>query len=105
MSATLTDLMQSRGGIIEEGPNGSYPLRFQPLEVEVKTIEKGAGILPREQAGVILVRGPEAQEFLNGLTSNDFAKLRVGGLQPHLFCAGKGKIRFEVEVVRTKPEE
>ncbi|MBI3992401.1 MAG: hypothetical protein HY342_03940, partial [Candidatus Lambdaproteobacteria bacterium] len=72
---------------------------------EAEAIFSGVGILHLGAGGAILVRGPDAGVFLNGLTTNNVVTLAVGALQPNLLCATKGKIVHPVLVVRSKPEE
>jgi folate-binding protein YgfZ len=103
MSATLSDLHRSHGAVWEEA--AAMPLRYGDPAEEVAALEQGMGVLVWEACGVILLRGPQAGEFLNGVTTNDLKALPVGSLQHHLICANKGKILFEVAVIRTKPEE
>ena len=103
MSESLSALQRTHGAVYSEG--AAVPLRYGELAAEVEALERGVGILDRQDCGVILLRGAQAGEFLNGITTNDVKTLPVGGLQHHLICANKGKILFEVAAIRTKPEE
>ncbi|MBI3993238.1 MAG: hypothetical protein HY342_08185, partial [Candidatus Lambdaproteobacteria bacterium] len=58
--ATLRTL---RGGVV--------PLGYGDFAAEAEAIFSGVGILHLGAGGAILVRGPDAGVFLNGLTTNN----------------------------------
>lgn len=88
-----------------EARGARLPLDYGDFEGEVAALRSGVGLLSGEAAGVIAVRGPDAAEYLNGLTTNDVQHLREGHAQPNLLCGTKGKILNAVEVVRTSAEQ
>jgi len=85
-------------------PAQATALSAQALAEEMALLDGGTGIFRWEDAGVILLRGAQAAEFLSGITTNHVQALAVGALQHQLICANKGKILFEVALVRTKPD-
>ena len=105
MYATLQELNAAHGAALVPGDPAAAPLHYGDASAEAAAIAEGAGLLPLEGAGVLLVRGPEAGAFLNSVTTNNVATLPVGQAQPTLICATKGKVLFELTLVHTKPEE
>jgi len=103
MTPSLSALVRDHGAVMSG--EGGLPLHFGDLRPEVAALESGTGVLDLEACGVILLRGPQAAQFLNGLTTNDAVKLAVGAIQPSLISANKGKILFEILLLRTKAEE
>ena len=81
------------------------PLGYGDFEGEVAAIEGGLGILVMEAGGVVLVRGPDAELFLTGLTTNDVKGLPPGMARHNLLCATKGKILHHIIVARAKAED
>lgn len=81
------------------------PLSYGDFEGEVAAIEGGLGILAMEAGGVLLVRGPDAELFLTGLTTNDVKGLEPGMARHNLLCATKGKILHHIIVARVKAED
>lgn len=80
----------------------ALPLDYGDFPGEVGAIRDALGVLDCSPCGVLLVRGPDAAEFLSGLTTNDVKRLREGRAQPDLLCANKGKLLHPVTVVHVK---
>jgi folate-binding protein YgfZ len=81
------------------------PMDYGDFAAEVQACREGLGVLDLEACGVLLVRGPDAAEFLAGLTTNDVKRLQEGRAQPNLICANKGRILHAVTVVHVKAEQ
>jgi folate-binding protein YgfZ len=75
------------------------------LAAEVAALESGLGLLDQSAGGVILARGPQTAAFLNGIVTSDVNGLALGAVQSSLICGNKGKILFEVLILRAKPED
>ena len=102
MSTALDALHSTHHARFGEVLGVKLALAYGDFAGEVEAIRSGLGVLPLEACGVIMVRGPDATAFLNGLTTNDVKRLREGHAQPDLICANKGKILHAVVVVHVK---
>ena len=98
----LHSLHHARFGEVAGVP---LPLGYGDFAGEIDAIRAGLGVLDLAACGVIVLRGPDAAEFLGGLTTNDVKRLAEGHVQPDLLCANKGKILFALDVVRLKPDQ
>ena len=105
MTEALIELHRTHGATLAETPGGALPLRYGGLVEEVEVFRSGTGILDLEAAGTILLRGPEAEVYLDGIVSHDVKGQPMGTLRHHLLCANKGKILFDIQLLRTKPGE
>lgn len=105
MSGTLKKLHSAHHGRMEQVGGKPLALDYGDFAGEVAAIESGLGLLILEVAPVLLVRGPDAEMFLTGLTSNDVKGLALGAAGHNLLCATKGKILHHIIVLRSKPEE
>lgn len=108
MSGTLQGLQalyDAHQGNMSAVAGKPMALDYGDFAGEVAAIEEAVGLLPMEACAVLLVRGPDAEVFLTGLTSNDVNGLAQGAAGHNLLCATKGKILHHVIVLRTKPEE
>ncbi|MBF0288520.1 MAG: hypothetical protein HQM14_11945 [SAR324 cluster bacterium] len=67
---------------------------------EIEAIQTGAGLLDLKAFNLIMLDGPDAADFLQGLVSNDIRLIEIGQIQPNLLPNNKGKILFHIEVFR-----
>ena len=59
------------------------------------------GVFWQEPAeGLILVQGPDALKFLDGLVTNDLQRVGVGQAQANFLCGSKGAIMHQLVVAR-----
>ena len=58
-----------------------------------------------EQPGVVSVKGPNAETFLQSLVSQDVASMPVGAAVPSLLLQPNGKLLAMFRVVRVEPDE
>jgi tRNA-modifying protein YgfZ len=71
-----------------------------PLEAETEALRHGAGAF-RAGRDVIVVRGPDAEAYLQGQLSQDAAALAVGGTTDSLLLEPDGKLSALLRVTRT----
>lgn len=105
MPPALQALHTAHSARLGEVQGTELPLGYGDFAGEVAAIREGLGVLALESAGVIVVRGPDAAEFLSGLTTNDVKRLAPGAVQADLLCANKGKILYPLDVVRLQPAQ
>ncbi|MCZ6843338.1 MAG: hypothetical protein O7G32_10975 [SAR324 cluster bacterium] len=105
MSDSLQALHEAHQAVLSDIAGKALPLGYGDFEGEVTAIEEGLGVLVMEASELLLVRGAEAEAFLNGLTTNDLKTLSTGAAQNNLLCGIKGKLLHHLLIVRSKAEE
>ena len=80
------------------------PVQYEGLLIEHETVRKGVGVFDVSHMGEIWVKGPNALEFIQWVTSNDASKLTDGKVQYSCFPNGKGGIVDDLLVYRINSE-
>ena len=70
------------------------------ITAEHKAVRQACGVFDVSHMGEFLVRGPQAVEFLNFVTTNDVAKLAVGQAHYSMLCNARGTIEDDCLVYR-----
>jgi aminomethyltransferase len=83
----------------------NMPVQFEGINVEHETVRKGVGVFDVSHMGEFWVRGPQAFEFVQRLTSNNVADLYDGKVQYSCFPNDKGGIVDDLLVYRFGEEE
>ena len=87
-----------------EGIN--LPLRYAiGVDQDIRTIQTASGILDFKSFQMISLKGIEAAQFLQGMVSNDVKQIQIGQLQPNLLSNHKGRILYEVKILRASEDE
>ena len=80
------------------------PVQYEGLLIEHETVRNGVGVFDVSHMGEIWVKGPNALEFIQWVTSNDASKLTDGKVQYSCFPNGKGGIVDDLLVYRINKE-
>jgi aminomethyltransferase len=92
------------GGKIVSFAGYYMPVQFEGVNIEHETVRKGVGVFDVSHMGEIWVKGPDAFEFVQRVTSNDVARLVDGKVQYTCFPNGKGGIVDDLLVYRIDAE-
>lgn len=76
------------------------PVQYSSIVEEHSAIRKAVGLFDISHMGRLQFRGDLADEFLNGILTNDTSKLRVGNVRYSLVCGKDGGILDDVLVYR-----
>jgi aminomethyltransferase len=68
------------------------PVQYVGIRDEHLAVRGSAGIFDVSHMGQVETRGPQAQEFLQRMLSNDVAKMDVGGAQYSVLCREDGGV-------------
>jgi aminomethyltransferase len=68
------------------------PIQYAGIKEEHLAVRNSVGVFDVSHMGQIQTRGPEALEKLQRLTSNDVAKIAVGGAQYSVLCKPDGGV-------------
>lgn len=83
----------------------NLPLWFKGIIPESLAVRNAAGIFDVSHMGRALVRGREAQRFLDRVTTNDVASLKTGSGQYSLLCNSVGGIKDDVLVFNLQQDQ
>ena len=81
---------QKLGARLIEFGGWEMPVQYTSIIDEHQAVRAAAGIFDISHMGEVLVNGPGAAEFLNGILTNDIRKLEPGLGQYTILCNGQG---------------
>jgi len=81
------------------------PIEYSGIKDEHMTVREGVGVFDVSHMGEIWVKGPNALELVQRVTSNDVTKLLLGQAQYSCFPNGKGGIVDDLLVYAYEPEK
>jgi aminomethyltransferase len=70
----------------------NMPIEYSGITDEHMTVRNGVGVFDVSHMGEIWVKGPNAENFIQYVTSNDISRLRPGKAQYSCFPNGRGGI-------------
>jgi folate-binding protein YgfZ len=75
------------------------------LDAQYRQLREECGLLDRSERGKVLVKGPDAAEYLQGQLTNDVEALEVGDGQYAALLDRKGHMQADMRVLRPGAEE
>lgn len=79
------------------------PLWYKGIVPETLAVRNRVGIFDVSHMGRAITEGPNAEAFLNHVTTNDVSSLKPGQAHYSLLCNENGGIKDDVVVVRAEP--
>ncbi|MCE0522127.1 MAG: glycine cleavage system aminomethyltransferase GcvT [Methylacidiphilales bacterium] len=101
----LFDAHQRLGARLVEFGGWLMPVQYTGIVEEHKAVRETAGVFDISHMGEFFVSGAEALAFLNGLLTNDAAKLKVGEGQYTLMLNEKGGVIDDLILYRLHETE
>jgi aminomethyltransferase len=98
------DFHVANGGKMVEFAGYVMPVQFEGVNAEHETVRKGVGVFDVSHMGEFWIKGPNAFELTQRLTSNDVAKLEDGKVQYTCFPNDAGGIVDDLLVYRIDAE-
>ena len=80
------------------------PLWYKDIKPEHLAVRNGVGIFDVTHMGRSLIKGPDAEKFLNYLITNNIASLTIMGAQYSVMCNERGGIKDDFVVSRLEQE-
>jgi aminomethyltransferase len=80
------------------------PVQYAGIREEHVAVRDACGVFDVSHMGEIETSGPQAQELLQHLLSNDVAKLAVGGAQYAVMCRDDGGVLDDLFTYRLAPD-
>jgi aminomethyltransferase len=103
-STALTDKHLALGAKMAPFAGYNMPISYTSITEEHLTVRKGVGVFDVSHMGEFIVRGKEAFDLVQFVTSNDASKLAIGQAQYSCFPNTKGGIIDDLLVYRL-PED
>ncbi|MDR1161723.1 MAG: glycine cleavage system aminomethyltransferase GcvT [Tannerellaceae bacterium] len=101
----FTDVHIALGAKMHEFAGYNMPIEYSGIIDEHLTVCRGAGVFDVSHMGEFWVKGPDALEFLQRITSNDVSALTIGKAQYTCFPNDKGGIVDDLLVYYYEPEK
>ncbi len=91
-TTAFTEKHIALGAKMHEFAGYNMPIEYSGINDEHLTVRNGIGVFDVSHMGEFWVKGPNAQTFLQRITSNDVSVLTLGKVQYSCFPNGKGGI-------------
>lgn len=103
-NTALSNIHESMGARMVPFAGYNMPVTFEGINLEHEIVRTGVGVFDVSHMGEFWVKGPDAFEFVQRVTSNDVAKLTDGKVQYTCFPNGKGGIVDDLLVYKIDEE-
>jgi aminomethyltransferase len=101
----FNSIHHSLGAKMQEFAGYEMPIEYSGISDEHNTVVNAVGVFDVSHMGEFWVKGPNAQAFVQIITTNDVSALPVGKVQYSCFPNDKGGIIDDLLVYRFGPEE
>ncbi len=101
----LNQIHKQVGAKMVEFAGFEMPIEYSGIKDEHMTVREGVGVFDVSHMGEFWVKGPNAKELVQRVTSNDITKLALGQAQYSCFPNGKGGIVDDLLVYYYEPEK
>lgn len=101
----FNEIHKKLGGKLVEFAGYEMPIEYSGIKDEHMTVRQSVGVFDVSHMGEFWVKGPNALELVNKITSNDPRNLKIGHAQYSCFPNGKGGIVDDLLVYHYEPEK
>ena len=101
----LYDRHVALGGRMVEFSGWELPQQYSSIRDEHLAVRRAAGLFDISHMGRLNVVGDGAEAFLQGVVTNDIAKLEPGRAQYNLMCKEDGGVIDDLVVYRSAPSD
>ena len=101
----LNQVHKQLGAKMVEFAGFEMPIEYSGIRDEHMTVRESVGVFDVSHMGEFWVKGPNALELVQRITTNDVAKLNIGQAQYSCFPNGKGGIVDDLLVYYFAPEK
>ncbi len=81
------------------------PTQYQPVGDELHAVKNNVALLDRSYLGKVLVKGVDAVDLINRISTNDMTQLIMGVMCDTVFCTPKGRIFDYCRVILRAKDE
>jgi aminomethyltransferase len=100
----LFDRHERAGAKLVPFAGWEMPVQYEGIRQEHVAVRTGAGVFDVSHMGEIETRGPQAEELLQKLLSNDVTKIAERGAQYSVLCRDDGGVLDDLFTYRLGPE-
>ena len=104
-STAFNQIHKQLGAKMVEFAGFEMPIEYSGIKDEHMTVRESVGVFDVSHMGEFWIKGPNALELVQRVTTNDVAKLAVGQAQYSCFPNGKGGIVDDLLVYYFEPEK
>lgn len=104
-TTAFNEIHKKLSGKLVEFAGYEMPIEYSGIKDEHLTVRESAGVFDVSHMGEFWVKGPNALELVNKITSNDPRILKPGQAQYSCFPNGKGGIVDDLLVYNYEPEK
>ena len=101
----FNQIHKQAGAKMVEFAGFEMPIEYSGIKDEHMTVRNAVGVFDVSHMGEFWVKGPNAHELIQRVTSNDISKLNLGQAQYSCFPNGKGGIVDDLLVYYYAPEK
>ena len=101
----FNEIHKRLGAKMVEFAGFEMPIEYSGIKDEHMTVREAVGVFDVSHMGEFWVKGPNAKELVQRVTSNDVSKLTIGQAQYSCFPNGKGGIVDDLLVYYYEPEK
>ena len=101
----LNHIHKQTGAKMMEFAGFEMPIEYSGIKDEHMTVREAVGVFDVSHMGEFWIKGPQAQELVGRVTTNDIFKLEIGQAQYSCFPNGKGGIVDDLLVYYYAPEK
>jgi len=105
LTTPLTDIHKSLGAKMADFAGYNMPIVYSSISEEHETVRSAVGVFDVSHMGEFIVRGEEAAEFLQTVTSNDVSKLSIGQAQYSCIPNDNGGIVDDLLIYRLDEDQ
>lgn len=105
LSTPLTEVHEAAGARMVDFAGWKMPIQYTGVREEHEACRAHAGLFDLTHMAEIIVSGPQREEFVQRMVTNDLSRLEFGGAMYSCLCNNEGKIiddllayRFETEI-------
>ena len=96
----LADLHVRAGAKMVDFAGWEMPIEYGGIRKEHEAVRSHAGLFDLSHMGEVIVEGPGAFEYLQGLVTNDLTKIGPGKAQYNCMCNEQGKVLDDMVIYR-----
>lgn len=104
-TTAFNQIHKQAGAKMVEFAGFEMPIEYCGIKEEHMTVREAVGVFDVSHMGEIWVKGPQAKELVQRVTTNDVSKLLLGQAQYSCFPNGKGGIVDDLLVYYYEPEK
>ena len=101
----LTPVHESLGARMVPFAGYRMPVSYSSILNEHRAVREQAGLFDVSHMGEVLITGPQAQDFVNRIITNNCSKIEPGGVQYTVMCRENGTVIDDLLVSVISPDK